>query len=557
MATITGTTGNDTLTGQGEDDLILAQTGADTINGGAGNDNITTTADGGDTIDGGAGSDLWVGDFLSLATSLVFEVAPAVAETVGSDGTKVKGVERFHITGTQFGDVLTAGNGNDTLVGFVGNDVLRGGGGIDTVFGGIGDDQLSGGAGNDILSGETGNDFIEGDPGADAINGGDGLDFVLYINASAGVVASLATGGSGGDAAGDTYAEIEGLGGSQFKDTLGGWDFMEYLGGGEGNDLISGSLGADQLNGGDGIDTLTYAASNDYVQVSLEDSPSVGFNGHANGDQISEFENLIGSAFDDSLIGGAGANSLAGGTGDDFIAGRDGADLLQGGYGEDFLSGELGDDTLEGGANGDTMNGGEGIDTVSYARSVAGVQVNLATGTAKGSHAADDSFLLVENLTGSAFNDTLVGDGGANRLIGGAGVDKLAGAAGDDRLEGGDGNDVLTGGVGRDILVGGAGADVFDFNALGESPAGAGRDIVSDFAHLTDRIDLSTIDAAGGVVGDQAFQFIGSALFSGAKGELRISATGAVQGDVNGDGIADFQIQLTGGIVLSAADFVL
>ena len=182
--------------------------------------------------------------------------------------------------------------------------------------------------------------------------------------------------------------------------------------------------------------------------------------------------------------------------------------------------GKAGNNTLEGGTGADALDGGDGVDTISYARSVQGVRVSLGGGTVADGDAAGDTFSSVENLTGSALNDALVGDAGVNRVIGGAGPRRrVAGAAGDDRLEGGDGNDILIGGAGRDILSAAPGSDVFDFNALGETPAGAGRDIVSDFVHLTDRIDLSTIDAASDVVGDHAFQFIGTTLYSGAKGE--------------------------------------
>ena len=90
---------------------------------------------------------------------------------------------------------------------------------------------------------------------------------------------------------------------------------------------------------------------------------------------------------------------------------------------------------------------------------------------------------------------------------------------------------------------------------------GANADVILDFSHAQgDRIDLSGIDANSGVAGDQAFSFIGSGAFTGVAGQLHYSVAGGVTsitGDVNGDKVSDFQINLTGAIGLVAADFVL
>ena len=83
-----------------------------------------------------------------------------------------------------------------------------------------------------------------------------------------------------------------------------------------------------------------------------------------------------------------------------------GNDLLFGGDGDDILDGSFDNDTLEGGAGADTIMGSFGIDTASYASSNAGVFVNLMTGVAGGGHARGDVLSGIENLTGSAFNDS-------------------------------------------------------------------------------------------------------------------------------------------------------
>ena len=147
----------------------------------------------------------------------------------------------------------------------------------------------------------------------------------------------------------------------------------------------------------------------------------------------------------------------------------------------------------------------------------------------------------------------LLGTTGADVLHGGEGHDRLVGAGGNDQLFGEGGNDTLRGGPGKDILVGGAGADTFDF---GRATVGSAVDVVRDFSHAQgDLIDLGEIDADTGTAGDQAFHLIDGASFSGTAGELRY-AGGMLHGDVDGDGFADFAIEITGAPKLVSADFL-
>src|SRR5262249_17411669 len=158
--------------------------------------------------------------------------------------------------------------------------------------------------------------------------------------------------------------------------------------GNSGNNVIAGLGGADILDGGGGTDTATYATSSAGVNVSL--MTGLGIGGDAEGDSLSNFENLTGSGFSDTLEGNSGANVL---------------------------------------------NGGTGIDTVSYEHAIAAVTVNLATTSAQNTGGAgSDSLSNFENLLGSAFNDTLTGSGGANTIDGGAGNDTLKGGGGADVL---------------------------------------------------------------------------------------------------------------------------
>lgn len=164
-----------------------------------------------------------------------------------------------------------------------------------------------------------------------------------------------------------------------------------------------------------------------------------------------------------------------------------------------------------------------------------------------------------------------VGNSSNNVIDGNKGANNLVGMAGNDTIRGGLGNDLITGGAGRDVMTGGLGADRFDFNALSElSALAATRDVITDFTHsdtlaLSDRINLSTIDANGAAAGD-AFKWIGVSAFSGVAGQLRYrqenpageaSDKTIVEGDVDGNKTVDFQIELTKLKSLVAADFIL
>jgi hypothetical protein len=123
------------------------------------------------------------------------------------------------------------------------------------------------------------------------------------------------------------------------------------------------------------------------------------------------------------FIGTAGADTWQGGSLFDSIEGGAGDDTLGGGGDGDVIDGGSGNDVLSGGTGGDALTGGADADTVSYASSSAAVTVNLAAGTGTGGDAENDRIFEIENLLGSKFADTLIGDAGNNVLDGGAGDD--------------------------------------------------------------------------------------------------------------------------------------
>jgi Ca2+-binding RTX toxin-like protein len=125
--------------------------------------------------------------------------------------------------------------------------------------------------------------------------------------------------------------------------------------------------------------------------------------------------------------------SITDGTGNDTITGTAGVDHLYGGGGND---------TIAGGGGADILDGGTGMDTVDYSASFTGVIVNLAT---SGIQSGGDVLSNFEKITGSAFNDTLIGDAGANMLSGGAGDDVLIG--------GGTGNMLINGSFEADHIA--------------------------------------------------------------------------------------------------------
>ena len=181
----------------------------------------------------------------------------------------------------------------------------------------------------------------------------------------------------------------------------------------------------------------------------------------------------------------------------------------------------------------------------------------------------------VDKVVGSRFADTIVGDADANLLRGEKGGDRIDGGAADDRLRGGggkdeilgrDGDDRIVGGTGGDDMTGGAGRDMFVFARVADMARKVtGADVIHDFEAGLDRLHFAAIDARSGK-GDQSFRWIGESAFHDRPGELRYEQrdlTGSandvriVEGDMDGNGRADFRVVIAGLGDLGPADLVL
>jgi serralysin len=523
-------------------------------------------------IAGGAGHDTLV-----VKTSATVNLGDSVNQVAGGTAV-VTGFEDVDASAATGAVVQNGSAADNRLIGGAYADVLTGGGGADILTGGGGADSLDGGAGSDQQRGEAGDDRIAYDAADTVIDGGAGRD-TLILNTAATVnlgnfSSSQVTGGAAHvagfedvDASAATGAVV--LNGSQFNNTLTGGAFADTLMGGAGFDVLKGGLGNDFLDGGAdadqqrgeaGDDRIVYDAADTVIDggagrdtlvlkaaaiVHLENFSSSQVTGGA---YVLGFEDVdatdsvggitvTGSQFNNTLTGGAFADTLMGGAGFDVLKGGLGNDFLDGGADADQQRGEAGDDRIVYDAADTVIDGGAGRDTLILNTAVTVNLGNFSSSQATGGAGYVSGFEDVDasgataavRLNGSAFNNTLIGGGGA---------------------------DTLAGGPGFDTLTGGKGSDLFVFGAFTSGDI----DKITDFSHAQgDRIDLSAIDAVAGGV-DDPFAFIGQSAFHHVAGEVRYGATAGglmVQADVNGDGYADFSILVANTTSLVHGDFIL
>jgi Ca2+-binding RTX toxin-like protein len=499
---LSGGTGNDTLlTGAGDnnlfgdtgDDILSGGAGADTLTGGAGRDSFR--------FETGFGNDI-VTDFQTGSAHDYIDVAGYTAyQSITQSGSDVlirfSATDSLLIRGTtvaaitpamiRFGAAPIAAppvptapvapaapppvtasdlarpfapvlgtSGNDAMTGSAAPDDLRGLDGHDTLNGMGGSDYLYGGLGNDVYHVDIATDLIfeaagEGNDTAIATAG-----FYLYAN-----VENLTLAGS---------SNIFGVGNGLANTILGNTGSNLLLGGG-GDDIVRGGAGIDSLFGEDGADQLFGDAGVDY---------------------------LVGGIGNDVIDGGADADALYGEDGDDTLIGGTGfhTDILVGGFGNDILRGDsgLGDyDLMDGGTGDDAYY----VDTPSDLTFEMGPGFGGGTDTVYANINGAGYYLYanVENLVllgntpfgvGNELDNRLTGNAAGNYLLGGAGYD------------------VLNGKGGNDVLFGEGDSDIFVFER------GTGADVVGDFMHGQDRIDLSAFGFASFAALQASFSQVGN-----------------------------------------------
>ena len=363
------------------------------------------------------------------------------------------------------------------------------------------------------------------------------------------------------------YNEITGV--TTGNDVIDGKEGDDIIYGDGGNDTIIGGLGTDTMFGGDGNDRFLIT---DIAQI---DGLTEFMDGGAGINQLRleaiqgtldlskatlvNVRSFFGSALVGGLIVSLTPEQLSG-----FSSGITGSSASLGSI--DFalsVSGlvELaaihisGLDSITGSSGDDTLDISGAIDSI-------GVRGEAGDDSIKLDPQAFDAKSTSYSLEGGEGNDVLKLTTGIGTLTGGKGKDELFGGKRDDALFGNSSKDELTGRGHQDTLTGGGSADSFIYQKLKDSLPEADRhDTITDFSHEQgDRIDLHTIDADLVQAGDQPF-FLGGSTFTGSPGELiqfihAVSGDTILQGDVGGDGVADFEIALESGPVLVAADFV-
>ena len=373
-ATIVGTNGADLLVGTDRKDVIVGLRGKDTIRGGDRGD-LICAGRGDDVVKGGDGIDLIFGedgdDTLRGGPGLFNQIVPGPGDDFVHGGPAPKGggggdevIYLFSANGVSvdLGAATAMGEGNDEIVnvewvigsphddvlvgsdrefevffGADGNDTISGLGGDDSPTGGAGDDQIDGGDGTDILADWLLATFypvlpVDGPLTVDLVAGtltGNGSDTLTSVESSMGSPADDVMIGDGGD--------------NEFIVLIDGADTVDA---GGGDDVVDGGDGADDLDGGAGTDLLGHLDSSAGMTIDL------GAGTTSQGDTIANFEDVLGTFFDDTITGDGGANVIEGADGADELFGMAGDDTLFGGWSDGFDDGSP-----------DSADGGDGTDT--------------------------------------------------------------------------------------------------------------------------------------------------------------------------------------------------
>jgi len=416
---ITGGAGNDTMLGGfGIDDLsyfnatggvtvdLSNQGVAQNVGGGQGIDtfnffeNLLGSGSFGDTLTGDGNANLIVG--------------------YGGDDSIVAGGGDDTVNGGAGADTIRGGDADDLIVGFDGLDWLYGDDGGDTIFGGAGNDRMFGQVGDDVLDGGAGDDILNGSTGidtADYSTASDNLGINLNIAGFQSVSASQGI---------DQLIDIENVNGGSGDDVIFGNAAANDLQGGLGQDRLSGGGGNDTMDGGSGavVDFLNYYFAGGVTVDLGNQGVAQGIGGGQGIDTFTNMEGVLGSnTGNDSLQGDAGDNTFQGYGGDDTIDGGAGNDYIVGGGGGDVLRGDGDDDTILGDDGNDLIGGGDGADVLAGGAGADSVYGGAGEDRVNGGVGADllfgggdaDTFVYTDTAQSTlAFRDNIADFAGAD-----------------------------------------------------------------------------------------------------------------------------------------------
>lgn len=551
MDDLHGGGGNDLLDGGASDDSLFGGEGNDSLVGGFGND-FLDGGGGSDILVGGTGDDVYIIDIddvveesagnqtLNSGTDEVradFDLDLSNTKYANIENGTLLGTTAHLLTGSEIDDRLTGNGAGSTLAGGAGDDIYVVSGESDTIVeiadGGHDqivtmadilqladnvEDIISNGLGLNLfgnslangISGDDGDNLLDGGTGNDTLEGGAGND-IYYVGNPNDVI--IETTGNGDDMvwASSSYTlddsgnnDIETMRSSSiFGVQLTGNSLNNRLMGDKGEDTLDGGLGADKMFGGKGDDTYLVDNANDKVSESAYEGTDT---------VQSSITYMLGDNFENLTLTSAALINATGNTLDNWLLGNSAANTLTGG---------AGDDTLAGGAGADELDGGTGFDFVDYADSGPGLQVDMRSPDDAWNlgDAANDTFISIEGVIGSNYDDLLLSGYSSSAVYGGAGNDSLEGNDGNDTLDGGEGDDALEGGYGNDSLSGGGGEDIFF--------GGEGNDILQGMAGIDIFFDVQGNNLMDGGLGvDTITAGYGKDLLIGGK-DNDIITTGA------------------------------
>ena len=510
------------------------------------------------------------------------------------------------IAGGNGSNLLSGAAGNDSMFDGLGADTIDGGDGNDSINVTAGDDTVNAGAGDDQIT--LGFDFFGANSyGNDLVDGGAGNDTLSFSDARNAIVVDLAAGTltGGTDSGGTDGVSFTGIENFTLEfvnftwaDRISGSSAANMLAAAEGNDTLDGRAGNDSLEGGAGADQFLFSAAPGAANADLitdfgagQDKIVLDGNSHANSGSSGNFaagdarfwSSASGTAHDadDRVIyntstgelwydadgNGASARQLivtlqgtpslaatdiaivngSGGGGGQVINGTSGNDTLTGTAGNDTINGLGGNDLVLVGSTGgaDVINGGAGFDSIDFSsRATSPVVVDFLAGTITGGSSGTISFIGVERVIASHFNDSLTGNGAAQTLVGQGGADTLWAA----------------GGV--DVLWGGGGADTFVFRETGSANADSIRDWTSgsDNVALDDAV-MTALGATGNfAAGDARFKANSTGTATDANDRvIHNTSTGSLYYDADGSGAGAAQLIATfqGNPTVVATDFTV